>query len=63
MLNKPETSTIKLPKNNFTMQLGEDPNHILWDLRVKKTLVNRIKFWFFFRLFPFKLISWEKMEE
>ena len=43
---------------NFEMAMGD--GDIIWALPVAKTWRNRIKWWLFFRFFPFKLIKWEK---
>ena len=45
--------------SNLIMQLGEGNHNFQMHLRVPKTLLNRIKFWCFFCVFPFRLISWK----
>ncbi|KKM96823.1 hypothetical protein LCGC14_1174250 [marine sediment metagenome] len=50
-LNKP-------PEPNFEMEMGE-PGQVIWSFRVKKTLINRIRYWLFCKFFPFKIIRWE----
>ena len=47
--------------SNLVMQLGEETNSIIWSFTVKKTWLNRFKFWIFFKFFPFRLVSWEKL--
>ncbi len=45
---------------NFEMYQGDLPNGIIWAYMVKKTLLNRFKYWMFFKFFPFKLKRWDK---
>ena len=51
------------PPVNFVMQQGEIVNGVRWQLYVKKTFLNRFKYWMFCRFFPFKIIEWEKEEK
>ena len=48
------------PTPNFTMKMGDGPANILWELNVKKTLRNRLKYWLFCQFFPFRIVRWDK---
>lgn len=47
------------PTHNFELQMG-DGDYIVFDFFVKKTLLNRIKYWLFCQFFPFKIKRWDK---
>ena len=51
------------PEPNFSMQVGEDYCCTTFQMQVKKTILNRIKFWLFFQFFPFKLVEWTELKE
>lgn len=55
--------TIKLPKPNFTMRMGEVGNALSFDFQVKRTWLNRLKYWLFCKFFPFKIVRWNKFNE
>lgn len=49
----------KIEKSNFVMEIG-NPSILSLSFFVKKTILNRIRYWIFFMFSPFKLVSWEK---
>ena len=51
--------TIKLPKPNFTMAMGEKELGLIFEFRVRKTKVNMIKYWLFCQFFPFRITRWD----
>ena len=56
---------IKQPKPNLELYLfGADANtgvpHVSMSLCVRKTILNRIKYWFLCFFFPVKINSWDK---
>lgn len=42
------------PKPNFSLTMGDDGSDVVFEFRVEKTLLNRIKYWLFCKFFPFK---------
>jgi len=46
-------------KKNFSMQMGEGNPNIQIHMNVRKTLLNRFRYWMFFQFFPFKLVEWK----
>lgn len=52
---------IHIPTPNFEMEMGDLSGlSIIWSYYVEYTIKNRIKYWFFFRIFPFRLRRWDK---
>lgn len=47
------------PTSNFEMTMGDGLAQIDIQMRVEKTLLNRIKWWLFFQYSPFKLKRWD----
>ena len=54
---------VTLPKVNLVLQIADNPSFLRFEFYVKKTLLNRFKFWMFCRFFPFKIIEWEAKEK
>lgn len=52
---------IKQEPTNLDIKLGEEYG-IIFSLTVKKTLVNRLKYWLLCEFFPFRIVKWEKEE-
>lgn len=50
---------VKVPKTNFELEFGNAPNHILINFTVKKTLINRLKWFLFCLVFPCRVRRWE----
>lgn len=48
---------------NFSMEMGDPPIMFILSFVVKRTFLNRIKYWMFFRFFPFRLVRWERERE
>ena len=48
-----------IPEPNFWLAMGEDELDIKIGFRVKRTWVNRMKWWCFCRVFPFRIEKWE----
>ena len=57
----PLKNELRYKNSNLVMQLGEETNCVIWSFTVKKTWLNRFKYWIFFKFFPFRLVSWEKL--
>ena len=49
---------INVPTPNFEIRMGEDSNGLRLHFTVKKTYLNRFKYWLFCKFFPFKIIEW-----
>ncbi|KKM98880.1 hypothetical protein LCGC14_1153480 [marine sediment metagenome] len=49
----------RYPEPNFEMGMGEGYSQMVWSYRLKKTIINRIRYWLFCKFFPFKIIRWE----
>lgn len=50
---------LEVPTFNLEISLGGQ-NGILFHQNVKRTLVNRFKYWMLCKFFPFKIERWEK---
>ncbi len=46
------------PEPNFVMTQGESDSRIRWEFRVKRTLLNRFRYWLFCKFFPFRIVRW-----
>jgi len=46
------------PTANFVMGMGGE-GQLRWNFAVRKTLINRIRYWLFCKFFPFKIIRWD----
>ena len=51
------------PNPNFELTMGDDGEDVTFNFRVKKTLLNRLKYWLFCKFFPFRVTRWDKDEE
>ena len=51
------------PEPNLTFFMGEGIANLQFQLRVNRTPLNRLKYWLFFRFFPFKLIEWKNIND
>ena len=49
----------KQPTPNFEIQQGDGNNCLIWCFMVKRTLLNKLKYWLFCKFFPFKIVRWE----
>jgi len=52
-----DDASIEAPICNFEMYMG-DQESITFLFYVRKTWVNRVRYWLFFKFFPFKLKRW-----
>ena len=48
-----------LPGTNFVLTIGEAPYGFDLALCVKKTVINRLKWWLFCRVFPLHIKRWD----
>lgn len=59
-MEKKNIETFKLmelpPPPNFELQTGD----LSLQFTVKRTLLNRLKYWLFCKFFPFKIGRWDK---
>lgn len=46
-----------IPKPNFKMSMG-DSGDVVFAFTVRKTLMNRVKYWLFCLFFPFRIKEW-----
>ena len=58
-MNEQEGFRLVEQKTNFFMQMGEGNVSFQFHMNVRKTLLNRFKYWMFFQFFPFKLVRWD----
>ena len=48
-----------MAKVEFSLgELSEGTYPLLFSVKVKKTLSNQLRFWLFFKFFPFELRGW-----
>lgn len=58
----PEVEISLPPPSNIELTIGEGQSYIIIQLRSKKTLRNRFKYWMLCQFFPFKITRWEDLE-
>jgi len=57
-----KTFHLEIQGPNFGMYLGEPDCNVTFNFRVKKTLLNRIKYWLFCKFFPFTIKYWDDIK-
>ena len=55
-----KTSILDIPPPNFIIRFGEQSLGVSFEFRVNKTFLNKLKWWLFCRVFPVRIIKWEK---
>lgn len=51
---------IDVPEPNFVLKMGDGEMDFQLSFCVKKTPLNRLKYWLFCKFFPFKIVKWDK---
>ena len=47
------------PRPNFALTMGDDGQDVMFEFRVKKKPLNRMKYWLFCKFFPFRVTRWD----
>lgn len=59
----PSYVTFNMPTPNFKLQVGESLSCVTFEFREGYTIKKRLKWWLFCKLFPFKIVHWDKLEK
>ena len=58
-MSKEPIVELNFPVPNFTIKMGDAECDIQVSFQVKKTKLNRIKYWLFCKFFPFRITRWD----
>ena len=51
------------PEPNLILAMGEPDGGLQFGLRVKKTWLNRARYWLLCKFFPFKVKRWDNLKQ
>jgi len=57
------TIGLELPDNNLTVSFGENPMQLSISMTDKYTIVKRIKWWLFCKVFPCRIVEFRKGDD